>query len=742
MARKRKCSTDVVDYIVPEMAKESLDNAKEYLRQLAKRSCAGEGLWLEERKGAIFRFFEVFGVDAVGASGGVGGMEKEAKMSLVKACKNFMVLLVRKYDGLFWYLVLFYGAPELHLRSLFVLSDLGANEFINWKIRNELIDIPFKGPRYTWCNNRKGEKRVYERLDKALASKDWLIYFPNSGIKHYPVQISDHAPIELDLHLTESEGKRPYKMDAWVLDHEECMQGIRASWNLEVVGSPAFRVVRKLARVRTSAKKWALDKRKEWRQVWDEFDKGLVDGLNVDVMGGGDELYSKANEEVKAFARATAVFWKQRAKMRWMVDGDTCTKFFFNWVKGRKGRNYIHGIKGEDGVWSYDHNIVSTAFQRNFMALHRKIFGDSGISRVQEGIFDSLIDYVSKRISSWNGIYLSPAGRLTLISSVLSNLSNYFLSVFKIPVSVSSKLNSLLAQFWWAGCKLGQKLHWCSKNFLSLPKSSGGLGIRNVGCLNKALLAKQGWRLVSGEDSYFSRIFRRRIFGSNSYVDGATPTKGLGCSWGVRSIRYGLELILDNIGWKPGWDSGLNAWNAKWVNGNTPEPQDRLLGSDFLCLGSLQVRDLWNRDLSWNAPLVCALFKEQDVRRILASTICKSRKQDGVFWPFTNDGGYSVKSGYGIAFREFFEKKGTIKDKARISMRGRGFCKSRLWSLPGPSSWKMLIWKIITKARFQWALSSRSDQLVGTYCQMCSGTNLLCETVEHVFRDCALAARV
>ncbi|XP_074272231.1 uncharacterized protein LOC141595809 [Silene latifolia] len=39
-----------------------------------------------------------------------------------------------------------------------------------------------------------------------------------------------------------------------------------------------------------------------------------------------------------------------------------------------------------------------------------------------------------QRVSSWNGIFLSSAGRLTLISSVLSNLSNYFLSFFKIPV--------------------------------------------------------------------------------------------------------------------------------------------------------------------------------------------------------------------------------------------------------------------------------------------------------------------
>ncbi|XP_074298533.1 uncharacterized protein LOC141629427 [Silene latifolia] len=342
------------------------------------------------------------------------------------------------------------------------------------------------------------------------------------------------------------------------------------------------------------------------------------------------------------------------------------------------------------------------------------------------------------RIRSTKGI-----GKLTLISSVLSNLSNYFLSVFKIPVSVSSKLNSLLAQFWWAGCKLGKKLHWCSKNFLSLPKSLAGLGIWNVGCLNKALLAKHGWRLVSGDDSYFSRIFRRKIFGTNTFVDGIRPKQGAGCSWGVKSISYGLELIMENIGgWKPSLESGLNAWNAKWVNGATPEPQDRLLDPAFLFMGSLQVQELWNSDLTWNAPLVRALFKEQDAEWIIATTLCTSRKQDEVFWPLTNDGVYSVKSGYGIAFMEFFEKKGTIKDKSKITMTGRGFCKSCLWSLLGPNLWKILIWKIITNTLLV-GFDFQKRSIEGSHtCRMCLGDQPYSETIEHIFRDCGLSSRV
>ncbi|XP_074315132.1 uncharacterized protein LOC141651313 [Silene latifolia] len=136
----------------------------------------------------------------------------------------------------------------------------GADDFNLWKIRNELLDIPFKGPRFTWCNNRKGDKRVYERIDKAYGSKDWFTIFPSTGIKHYPIQISDHAPIEIDLNLVTTTGSRPYKLDAWVLDHEECMERIRGEWKRVVTGSPAYQVNRKLSRIRTCAKHWAPTK--------------------------------------------------------------------------------------------------------------------------------------------------------------------------------------------------------------------------------------------------------------------------------------------------------------------------------------------------------------------------------------------------------------------------------------------------------------------------------------------------
>ncbi|XP_074297714.1 uncharacterized protein LOC141628473 [Silene latifolia] len=48
-------------------------------------------------------------------------------------------------------------------------------------------------------------------------------------------------------------------------------------------------------------------------------------------------------------------------------------------------------------------------------------------------LFKFLVDKTKRRLSSWNNILLSSAGKLTLIRSVLSSLSLFSLSVFRIP---------------------------------------------------------------------------------------------------------------------------------------------------------------------------------------------------------------------------------------------------------------------------------------------------------------------
>ncbi|XP_074266597.1 uncharacterized protein LOC141589874 [Silene latifolia] len=369
-------------------------------------------------------FIESVGVNATGSAGGLWcGWKKGLMMSCVTTCNNFIILLNKMNPSMPWYLVLFYGEPEQSLRmqvfellgswlaSLeypFVIvgdfnqvefscdklssktgSIAGALSFHNWRVEHELVDIPFKGPRFTWCNNRKGFKRVYEIIYKAYGSKDCFHLFPNTGVKHLPIQISDHAPIELCFNLVKNSCKKPYKIESWNLDNEECLSLIQKNWKSVFIGTSPFKLVRKLAFIRNLLRKWSIEKRKAWSKKWDCFDERIMDAMNCAINTGNSDLVVQVNNEVTEFARASALYWKQRAKMNWAVEGDTCTKFFFNWVKGRAGRNFILGIKDTLGNWSYDPVCIGNLFYNHFYAIYNPVSDDTATTSSDSHIASS-----------------------------------------------------------------------------------------------------------------------------------------------------------------------------------------------------------------------------------------------------------------------------------------------------------------------------------------------------------------
>ncbi|XP_074297661.1 uncharacterized protein LOC141628413 [Silene latifolia] len=284
-------------------------------------------------------------------------------------------------------------------------------------------------------------------------------------------------------------------------------------------------------------------------------------------------------------------------------------------------------------------------------------------------IFKSIIDLVMKRVSSWNGIFLSPAGRLTLIHFVLSNISNYFLWVFKRPESV-------------------------------------------------------------GGGSFVVRTFISQACSDRNYWGGGfdgcdtSQRSGSNLSWGARSVLQGLDFIRQHVGWKPGLDSDLNLWTTRWLNGDYPEPNMGVLDLDHVGLRNLQIRNLWmpainTAGTSWNASLIMTLFSEESAKHIFDIPICNSRVEDKLYWLHTGIGEYSVKSGYGVIFSEFIERRATTKDKTRINDELRLFCKKTLWRLPGPKVWKILVWRIITDSLSTGVNFARRNLGNGTGCHFC-----------------------
>lgn len=94
--------------------------------------------------------------------------------------------------------------------------------------------------------------------------------------------------------------------------------------------------------------------------------------------------------------------------------------------------------------------------------------------------FLPLLEKIISKICTWTCRFLSYAGRLQLINSVLISIANFWLSVFRLPSKCVKEVEQMCSAFLWTGPALkssGAKVSW--KEICSL-KSEGGIGIRNL----------------------------------------------------------------------------------------------------------------------------------------------------------------------------------------------------------------------------------------------------------------------
>ncbi|XP_074305603.1 uncharacterized protein LOC141640821 [Silene latifolia] len=363
--------------------------------------------------------------------------------------------------------------------------------------------------------------------------------------------------------------------------------------------------------------------------------------------------------------------------------------------------------------------------------------GLSGGNKSKREIFEFIIDKVRKRLSSWNCILLSPAGRLALISSVLSSLSVYFLSVFKIPVSVTKRLDAILSHFWWAGHKKSPSISWCSRLFLSQPKRNGGLGIRRMKEFNQALLAKIGWRMITHPDSILCKSIGAKYGlkwceGDLLFNDGKSNS-----SWGWKGIVWGLQLIKPHLAWNFSPLSDLGVWNTKWVHGTVPRPRCVELLTDSPNLCNLRIKDLICDNNRWDHRLVSMSFDESFIKDILAIPIRCSEGSDTFYWSASSSGNYSVKIGYHIALQNHWNTSASPKDRSRVPTAYMGVFQKILWNLPGPKSWIILLWKLLTESLPTGEGFLRRGFDGPFTCVLCDSQ--VTESPEHLFRDCSFA---
>ena len=182
------------------------------------------------------------------------------------------------------------------------------------------------------------------------------------------------------------------------------------------------------------------------------------------------------------------------------------------------------------------------------------------------GVWDAIEERFQKRLAPWKMQYISKGGRATLIRSTLSSLPIYYLSLFRMPQKVSTRLEIIQRQFLWGGNDHDKKIALVKWATVCIAKRKGGIGIKSFSNMNKALLSKWSWRFANNRDSLWRRAIRCKFGESSGGWHTCDIRGGYGTSlW--KEIRKEWPFFFQNSVFALRDGRRIKFWKDVWCGG-------------------------------------------------------------------------------------------------------------------------------------------------------------------------------
>lgn len=353
-----------------------------------------------------FHFNRFVAVEACGYKGGIWCFWDESKITLKvlsyeAQCLHLGVISANKVN---WVMSLIYASTDKRERDTLwqSLTDIGQDMNLPWCLigdynevisqvdkrggrmvgntvnkelkkmidRCELMDLGFTGPMYTWSNRRDPENHITERLDRAWSNRDWQLKFPGAMVHHLPRTHSDHHPIWINTVKVNPQRKDyHFRFQLNWFEHRDFVPFVTSNWNHD------GNLTEKLSCLTMKMRRWSREvfgniKLKKTRCL------DRIRGIQLALSQNGSNYLKQLEEELVAeyneLLNQEEVFWFQRSKLQWMVNGERNTRFFHLTTIRKQRKRIITRLKDENEIWVEDMGKLRKMAKDFYLSLYTR----------------------------------------------------------------------------------------------------------------------------------------------------------------------------------------------------------------------------------------------------------------------------------------------------------------------------------------------------------------------------------
>ncbi|KAJ9557048.1 hypothetical protein OSB04_011662 [Centaurea solstitialis] len=224
----------------------------------------------------------------------------------------------------------------------------------------EIFDINYTGIQYTWCQKPAIEGGVLRKLDRVLANTEFTTRFHDASVRFLARGLSDHAPSVLSFTGGTRKWISGFKFDNFLVNDPSFFKIVHEGWTEPVEGNFMFVVLKKLKGLKSPFRKL----RSTYHNLSKRCSSLKVELEVIQIACDLDPSNTSLQEDLRILrvayqqaCRNEEVAAKQRAKIKWLAEGDSNTRFFHQVVKEKRHVQHVHSVANTEGVFVFGQDV-------------------------------------------------------------------------------------------------------------------------------------------------------------------------------------------------------------------------------------------------------------------------------------------------------------------------------------------------------------------------------------------------